>query len=93
MARAVQIGSGSVSNNGVWGGRYDYEYAVPPGAFHVAFTKEDGSDNGANIGSGNGNCSLRWDKNTGIAHVHAWVNGKMFGRNRISWTVTAWVRE
>lgn len=93
MARRVEIGSGSVRNSGWFGGRYDYEYDVPEGAFHVAFTKQDGSDNGMNFGSGNGNGSLKWDKGSRKAYVHAWVNGKAWGTNRISWTVSAWVRE
>ena len=91
MARQIEIGSGSVHSDGIWGGRYDYEYSVPAGAINVTFSKEDESDISLNIGSGNGNASLRWDKDTGIAHVHAWVNGKLFGTNRVSWTVYAWV--
>ena len=92
MARRIVIGSDSVRSRGWFGGRYDYEYNVPAGAFSVAFTKEDGSSNGMNWGSGNGNATLKWDKDARKAYVHAWVNGKMVGSNRISWTVSAWVR-
>lgn len=93
MARRVEIGSGSVSSNGWFGGRYDYEYDVPSGAINVAFSKEDGSSNGLSLGGGNGNATLKWDKSARKAYVHAWVNGKMFGTNRIRWTVAAWIRE
>ena len=65
---------------------------IPAGPFSVAFTKEDGSSNGMNWGSGNGNATLKWDKDARKAYVHAWVNGKVVGSNRISWTVSAWVK-
>ena len=93
MARRIEIGSGRVSSNGWFGGRYDYEYEVPNEAISVSFTKDDGSDNGMNFGSGNGNATLKWSRGERKAYVHVWVNGKMIGSNCISWIVSAWVRE
>ena len=77
----------------MFGKKEDHTYNVPDGAFSVSFNKKDNSADSLNIGSGNGNATLKWDKAAKKAYVHAWVNGAVFGSNRISWTVNAWVRE
>ena len=87
----IEIGSGSISNNSWLGGRYDYEYNVPAGAEEVGFDMSEGGIGILSIGSGNGNATLKWERGSTKAYVHAWVNGKFIGKNRISWTAYAYV--
>ena len=74
------------------GKRRDYTYDVPDEAIFVSMSKTDASSDSVSIGSGNGEATLRWDRNARKAHVHAWVNGKVSGKNHIQWTVYAWLR-
>ena len=79
MARCIVLGSGSIRGN-IFGKKEDHTYNVPDGAIFVSIDRS-------------GNATLTWDQAAKKAYVHAWVNGAVFGSNRISWTVSAWVRE
>ena len=87
--RCIEIGSGSIRGD-LFGKRRDYTYDVPDGAIHVSLDVQDKCDAQINIGSGNGDVTLKWDKAAKKAHVHAWVNGAI-GRNHFEWTVYAWL--
>ena len=86
--RRIEIASGSLRGN-LFGKREDYSYDVPDGVVHVSLNSEDKSDAGLNIGSGNGDVTLKWDKAARKAYVHAWVNGSI-GSNHMAWTVYGW---
>ena len=87
--RRIEIGSGDIRGD-LFGKRRDYTYDVPDGAIHVSLSQQDKCDGGINLGSGSGEVTLRWDKETRKAHVHAWVNGSLNGHNCFEWTVYAW---
>ena len=85
----IKLGSGTLKSSGWFGKKSDFVYHVPIGAFHVSLDYKDFSSSGFNIGSGNGKATLSWTTGSRTAKVHAWVNGKFWGANRVSWTVWA----
>ena len=95
MANVVKIdvGSGNLKGSCGFGDKTDYTYDLPVGVkvIGVAFDKEDKSKDTLNIGGGNGNATLKWDKSSNKAHVHAWVNGAAGAANEVRWTVYAWI--
>lgn len=88
----VKIGSDSIRGKG-WlgfgGAKKDYTYNVPDGAITVKFEHKDESSDCWNIGNGNGKATLSWRHGDKKARVHAWVNGAVRQRNKVSWTVVA----
>ena len=83
------LGSRCLSSSGLVGKRRDYYYNIPANALYVSFKSNDHSSSGTNIGSGNGKATTT--RGNRRAKVHAWVNGKAWGKNRICWTVYVWV--
>ena len=88
-ASRKQLGKDFIKSCGLFGKKRDFYYSVPPKTIHVGFDTIDESSNSWNIGNGNGKATLHWTKGSGQAKVHAWVNGKFGGRNRIDWVVYA----
>ena len=87
--REVEIGSGNIRGSYMFGSKQDFYYDVPDGITALGFRTEDTSANTLNIGSGNGQATLHWNKGEKKARVHAWVNGAVGSPNEISWTVVA----
>ena len=87
----VRVASGSLVSSGWFGKKRNFSYSVPANTFYVSFDYNDHSSSGSSIGSGNGKATLSWTRGSSTVKVHAWVNGKVWGRNRVSWTVWAWV--
>ena len=88
----LPVGSGNLKSSGLFGHRRDYTYDVPHQAVWVSLDYNDKSSrSGVNMGSGNGNVTLRYEPSEKKAYVHAWVNGCGGGRNEMEWTVYAWM--
>ena len=85
------LGSRCLSNSGWWGRKRDYYYNIPTNAIYVSFKSNDHSSGGLNIGNGDGKATLSWTRGNRRAKVHAWVNGSVWGTNRVCWTVYVWV--
>jgi hypothetical protein len=88
--RRLSLGSGNLKSNGWFGKKHDFYYSVPKGAFHVSLDYNDRSSSGLNVGNGNGKATVSWTYGSRTAKVHAWVNGKFWGSNHVSWKVWAW---
>ena len=91
QAVRIDIGSGILRGNGWFGKKEDYEYDVPDGAISVSLDFDDRSSSSPNIGVGNGNATVKWDKSAKKAYVHAWVNGAVSGSNEVRWKVICWI--
>jgi hypothetical protein len=95
QAGRINLGSGSIRSNGVFGKKDDIYYSVPSNVYHVSLNYNDDSTHGLTIGGGNGRATVSWSPG-GRARVHAWVNGKAswWGKkfNKISWTVWGWTK-
>ena len=87
----ITLGSRCLTSSGWFGKKRDYYYNIPANALYVSFKSHDHSSSGASIGSGNGKATLHWRRGNRRARVHAWVNGKAWGKNRVCWTVYVWV--
>ena len=87
----IRLGSGSLRSNGWFGRKRDVCYSVPSRVEHVTMDSNDMSSSSVSVGGGNGAASIRWTKGNRKACVHAWVNGKVWGSNHISWKVVGWV--
>jgi len=87
------LGSGSLKSNWLLGKKEDFYYMVPVETEFVTLDHDDKGSTGISIGSGNGKATVSWTKGAPKAKVHAWVNGKWKGTNKISWTCWAWVRK
>ena len=83
------VGSNSLRSSGWSGRKQDYTYRIPYRATYVYLQRGSGSTPGISIGGGDGRATLSWRPGRLTAKVHAWVNGKIFGRNKVSWTVMA----
>jgi hypothetical protein len=83
------LGSGNLTNDGWFGHKRNFSYTVPPNALNVSMDWKDLSAGGWNIGIGNGEAWLSWTPGSETAKVFAWVNGKWYGTNEVSWTVWA----
>ena len=92
MTNRIELGSGCLKGSFWFGDKKDYTYDVPEGTIHVSLSHEDLSSNTLNIGEGNGDVTLNWDKSARKAHVHAWVNGAVGSPNEVRWTVYAWIK-
>ena len=88
----IELGSGNLKGSFGFGKKEDYTYDVPENALHVSINQEDHSSDTLNIGDGNGKVTLRWDKASRKAHVHAWVNGAVGRGNEVRWTVYCWLK-
>ena len=75
----------------LFGKKKDFYYNIPKDACYVSLRQFDHSSSGLNIGNGKGKATLSgWSRGNRLAKVHAWVNGKAWGSNHISWTVWVW---
>ena len=83
------VGSGSLRSSGVWGRKRDYTYRVPYRATYVYLRGRSRSTIGISVGGGDGRATLSWRPGSLTAKVHAWVNGKLWGKNHVFWTVMA----
>ena len=85
--------SGYVRSSGWFGTKKNFYYNVPSKAVHVFMDCKDLSGDAMNWGVGNGDATLSWQKGSTTAKVFAWVNGKVYGKNEISWTLWADILE
>ena len=83
------VRSDSLRSSGVWGRKRDYTYRIPYRASYVYLQGRSHSTLGISIGGGDGRATLSWRPGSLTAKVHAWVNGKLWGKNHVSWTVMA----
>lgn len=88
----VSLGSGNLRSSGWFGKKRDFYFLVPTCAYRVSLDYRDRSSGGLSVGHGNGKATVSWRRRSRKAKVHAWVNGKAWGSNRVSWTVWAWLR-
>lgn len=89
QALKINVGSGHLRSNFVFGKTENYTYNVPDGAISVSLSYEDVSNNALSIGAGSGDVTLKWTKGSDEAYVHAWVNGALGAPNEVTWTVYA----
>ena len=91
-ARRIKLGSGSLRSHGWFGTKRDFSYTVPYNVYCVSLKPRDRSTAGLTLLRGNGKATLSWTKGSPRAYVHAWVNGKVWGTNHITWTVWGWTK-